>query len=192
MRKIVGRNVYLAPMDLSDSTKYAEWLNDFETTVFLYAYHQIITYENETEWIRNAALKGEPQFGIRLQADDRLIGNCGLINLNQMSGKAEMGIFIGDKNCRGKGLGEEAVRLLLDYGFNVLNLHSIWLKVFDYNQRAINLYRKCGFREAGRLREALLVAGQRYDEIFMDILAAEFGSYVLRDLFDDYTGNVSC
>lgn len=188
MRKIVGNKVYLAPIDSADTDRYVEWLNDFETTVFLYAYHQIITHENEAEWIRNAALKGEPHFGIRLQADGRLIGNCGLLNVNHMVGKAEMGIFIGDKGCRGQGLGEEAVRLLLDFGFNVLNLHSIWLKVFDYNHRAISCYRKCGFKEAGRLRDALLVAGERHDEILMDILASEFGSYVLRDGFQAITG----
>lgn len=185
MRKIAGRHVYLAPLDLKDAEQYVEWLNDFETTAFLYAYHQVITRENELEWLRTAALKGEPQFGIRLMDDDRLIGNCGLNNVNHVVGKAEMGIFLGEGECRGRGLGEEAVRLLLDFGFNVLNLHCIWLKVFAYNRQALQCYRKCGFKEAGRLREAMMMAGERHDEIMMDILAAEFGSYVLRDRFQD-------
>ena len=189
MRKINGKKVYLAPMDIVDCDRYVEWLNDFETSVFLYAYHQIITHENEKEWIRNVALKGEPQFGIRLQADGRLIGNCGLLNVNHMVGKAEMGIFIGEKKYRDQGLGQEAVRLLLDFGFNVLNLHCIWLKVFDYNRRAQKCYRKCGFKEAGRLRDSLLVAGERHDEILMDILASEFGSYVLHELFEASTAS---
>ena len=69
----------------------------------------------------------------------------------------------------------EAIRLLLDYGFNVIKLNNIMLKLFSYNTRGYRCYLKCGFKEIGRRRSARLLGGRYYDELFMDILAEEFG-----------------
>jgi RimJ/RimL family protein N-acetyltransferase len=82
--------------------------------------------------------------------------------------------MIGDKNYWNQGYGQEATRLLLDYGFNLLNLNSIMLGVFSFNQRAIKAYRRVGFREIGLRRQARIINGQKYDVLEMDILAEEF------------------
>ena len=73
-----------------------------------------------------------------------------------------------------KGYGTEAIRVLLDYGFNYMNLHSIKLTVFAFNERALRCYKKCGFKETGRNRENRFINGKYYDTILMDILAEEF------------------
>ena len=96
------------------------------------------------------------------------------MNVDSVHQQAELGIFIGEKDYWDKGLGTEAVKLLLDYGFNLLNLHNILLKVFSYNERAIKCYKKVGFKEIGRRRESREIASQKYDEIYMDILSSEF------------------
>lgn len=64
--------------------------------------------------------------------------------------------------------------LLLDYGFNILNLNNIYLRPYAFNARAIRCYEACGFQVAGRLREAKIINGQKYDEVWLDILASEF------------------
>ncbi|MDO7205773.1 GNAT family protein [Paraclostridium bifermentans] len=61
---------------------------------------------------------------------------------------------MGDKDNWGNGYGKEALSLLLDFGFNLLNLNNIVLKVYSFNKQAIKCYSKIGFKEAGRLREA--------------------------------------
>ena len=48
------------------------------------------------------------------------------------------------------------------------------LKAYSFNQRAINCYRKCGFKEIGRRKDAKLVGGEKYDEVYLDLLASEF------------------
>ena len=83
-------------------------------------------------------------------------------------------IDIFDENKRSNGYGTESLRLLLDYGFNYLNLNNIHLGVKAFNERAIACYKKVGFKEYGRRREAYFLNGKYYDDVFMDILAREF------------------
>jgi len=74
----------------------------------------------------------------------------------------------------------------LDFGFNILNLHNINLEVFSYNKPAIKYYQKVGFKEVGRLREVKQIAGQKLDQIIMDILENEneYKSKLIKDSVD--------
>jgi RimJ/RimL family protein N-acetyltransferase len=103
-----------------------------------------------------------------------------LFAVDSVNRHAMLGIFIGEEAYRGRGYGPEAIRLLLDYGFNLLNLNSVMLGVMSFNQRAVRCYEKVGFREIGRRREARIIGGQRFDGILMDILADEFESPYVR------------
>jgi len=174
VRKIEGEKVYLAPMDVEDAPAYVRWLNDPEISVYLNAFSVTIGLEREKEFLAQSLREQRPEFGIRLVADDQLIGNCGIVNIDQVNRKAEIGIFIGERGLLGQGYGREAVMLLLDYGFNILNLNNIYLRPYSFNTRAIRCYEACGFKMAGRLREAKIINGQKYDELWLDILASEF------------------
>jgi RimJ/RimL family protein N-acetyltransferase len=121
-------------------------------------------------------------FTIVEAGSERAIGRCLLFGLNKTDRTAEIGIFIGEKDCWGKGYGAEAMTLLLDYAFNLLNLNSVMLGVFSFNERAISLYRRLGFREIGRRREARIIGPDKHDAILMDLLASEFVSPVVRKL----------
>ncbi|WP_233573237.1 GNAT family N-acetyltransferase [Leptotrichia sp. OH3620_COT-345] len=88
--------------------------------------------------------------------------------------------MLGNEKYQGKGYGTEAVNLILDYGFSLLNLRSISLSVFEYNEIGYNLYKKVGFREVGRLRKKIEIMGEIYDEIIMDILKEEFQSVYIK------------
>jgi RimJ/RimL family protein N-acetyltransferase len=87
--------------------------------------------------------------------------------------------MIGEKECWGKGYGTETTTLMLDYGFTLLGLHNICLSVFSFNERGIRAYTRAGFREIGRRREAICLAGRAHDIVFMDCLASEFQSPAL-------------
>lgn len=98
-----------------------------------------------------------------------------------MNRTATLGIFIEDKEYLSKGYGTEAIRLLLDYGFNYMNLHSIKLHLMSFNERALKCYKKCGFKETGRIRENRFINGKYYDTIAMDILESEFSESYIRN-----------
>ena len=172
-KKLTGDRVYLSPIDIADSNIFTKWLNDFEITCMTGHAHKQITLSGESKALERIA-QGQTYSIVALDGD-RLLGNCGLHNIDNVNRVAELGIFIGESADQGKGYGVEAIRLLLDYGFNVINLNNIMLKLFSYNTRGYRCYLKCGFKEIGRRRSARLLGGRYYDEVFMDILAEEFG-----------------
>lgn len=173
-KKIEGKKIYLSPMCTDDAIKYAKWMNDFDVTDKINSSCNVISVESEREWLEKNSRIGNYQFAIVKQEKDELIGNCSLHDLDFINGRATAGIFIGDKENRGKGYGTEALKLLISYGFNHLNLYNIMLTVYSFNSPAIACYKKVGFKEIGKRREAYFKNNERYDEIFMDILRSEF------------------
>lgn len=179
--RVVGERCYLSPIDPDDALKYVEWLNDPELAIQLQIVVKPVSIAGEREWIEKFA-KDPYQFAIVDKKSNELIGGCGLKDVDLVNRTSLMGIFLGDRNYRGKGYGEEATRLLVDFAFSYVNLRSIMLEVFDFNPRAIRCYEKVGFKHVGRRRCAKLLGDKCYDEILMDILAEEFDGSILKEL----------
>jgi RimJ/RimL family protein N-acetyltransferase len=173
--KLVGSRCYLSPPEPEDAERWAAFENDLRVALPLgdEAYSSI-SVERERENIAGLARGGDPVFSIVDLETDETIGRCMLFSINPVGRSAMLGIMIGDPRFRGRGYGGEAIRLLLDYGFNLLNLHSVMLGVFEFNTPAIRCYQKAGFREIGRRREVCAIGGRFYDGILMDILDHEF------------------
>ncbi|MCF7794644.1 MAG: GNAT family N-acetyltransferase [Candidatus Cloacimonetes bacterium] len=184
-KKLIGEKVYLSPICVEDAEKYCEWLNDFEVAKNLLIFRDQLSLERE-KLILQDMIKNQAQvFGIVLQDKNELIGNSSIFRINHHNRKAEVGIFIGNKNYWGKGYGSEALSLLLDYGFNILNLNNIMLETFSFNERALKSYKKVGFKEIGRRRQAIIMGGKKYDEILLDILAEDFESPFIKKIIED-------
>lgn len=187
LKKLIGDNIYLSPISLDDVEKYTEMVNDIKVSVGLgyLSYTNIIDFESEKEFL--ISVKKEKMFAVRLLENDNLLGNVGFNSVDLLNRTATMGIMLGNSNYQRKGYGIEAVKLILDYGFSFLNLRNISLSVFEYNEAAYNLYKKAGFKEAGRLRKAVEIMGKTYDVIIMDMLKEEFQSvYIKRELEKRY------
>jgi RimJ/RimL family protein N-acetyltransferase len=175
--KISGEKVFLSPISLEDAETFTLWLNDPETTRYLTVSTMSISLQSERDALVHLA--AGHNYSIVEKGSGELLGNCGIMDINQADRSAEVGIFIGAKERRGRGYGTEALRLLCDYGFNVLNLHNLMLRVYAYNERAMASYRKVGFKEVGRKREARFYGGSYHDVVIMDLLAGELGPSVL-------------
>lgn len=109
-----------------------------------------------------------------IEAGGSIIGICGLFGIDPIGRTAEMGITIGDKAYWGKGNGREAVRTLVGYGFRMLNLRRIFLRVHGRNERAIRAYRTAGFIEEGRLRDHVWSDGAYDDLVMMGVLRGDW------------------
>jgi RimJ/RimL family protein N-acetyltransferase len=180
---IEGEQIALGPARRDLLPLYQRWANDFEVTRTTGLAARVMTLEAEEAWLA-AISSGESNvaFTIYERATWRPIGLCGLHDLDLRHRTAEFGLMIGAKECWGRGYGTEVSRLTLDYGFNVIGLHNIMLRVFASNGRAIRAYQRVGFREVGRRREAHRLGGRVQDVIWMDCLATEFESPLLQRL----------
>ena len=178
-KKFIGDRLYLSPMNPNDVEKYVEWISSPIVSDGMGNTSNILTEAVDKEFIETALKNEDKCFAIILLENDELIGNCSIYVKSTNDGVAELGICIGDEKFRNNGYVQEALNLLLDYGFNYLNLNSVYLSVFSFNDVAINCYKKIGFKEAGRLRENYFLNGKYYDVVYMDILKREFnGSYI--------------
>jgi RimJ/RimL family protein N-acetyltransferase len=184
-KKLIGEKCYLSPWDTSDAEKCCKWFNDTEISVYLTLSAGLFSVEKQREILENSAKQdNEKFFAIVDIKDDELIGGCGLNKINYVNSIANMGIFIGEKENWGKGYGEDAVNLILDFGFNVLNFNSVQLRVFDFNKRGIRCYEKCGFKYVAKIRQKFFFGGKYHDTIIMDILASEFKSRYIKGVID--------
>jgi RimJ/RimL family protein N-acetyltransferase len=170
--KIPGERIYLSPIDPDDAELYTKWLNDIEVERWLGGYSSVYSLPSERAWLEENTKKTDSyQFAIILRDGNRLLGNLGLMDVNQINRRATLGIFIGEAEDRSKGYGSEAIRLLLDYGFRWLGLRNIDLHVHSENARAIACYKKAGFREYGRRHGVVFADGGWQDDVLMEALA---------------------
>jgi RimJ/RimL family protein N-acetyltransferase len=126
-------------------------------------------------WYDREATKDRPDsLWFIIEADGQVIGNCGLEAFDRVSRTCELGITIGERGYWSKGYGREAIGLLLDYAFRILNQQRVWLSVNGDNERAIRSYRASGFAEEGRMRRHKWVGGRYIDYVFMGVLREEW------------------
>ena len=186
-KKLIGDRIYFSPISLEDTEDYLDMVNEIKVSAGLgcIVYTGILDFESQKEVL--SSLKKGKNFAVRLLENNELLGNIGFNSIGEIHRTAEIGIMLGNPKYQRKGYGMEALNLLLDYGFSFLNLRNIYLKVFEYNEPAYNLYKKVGFKEVGRLRKAVEIMGKTYDEIIMDMLREEFQSvYIKRELEKRY------
>ncbi|MGG4550668.1 GNAT family N-acetyltransferase [Paenibacillus humicus] len=176
VRFLEGKKVYLRPIEVSDVNWYFTTLYHHETrkltgTQKHYTQDQIARYiEGKAQDSSSVLLV------IAAVSDDTPIGDIAIQDIDTINRNANIRIAIPDSSNQGKGYGTEAIRLMLDYGFGILNLHRIELNVFSYNEHAMQVYEGIGFKKEGVQREALFYNHQYYDSILMSILEDEYRS----------------
>ena len=172
-KKIIGERIYLSPINIEDYEIYTKWLNDIEVCESLGSYAMQLTLDAEKKWLEEFSSKNH-NYAMVLHEDDKMIGNIGFADIDNINRTGIVGLFIGEKDYHNHGYGTEALKLILDYAFKTLNLHNVMLFVHSNNQRGIACYKKVGFKEIGRRREAKFINGGYVDVVYMDILASEF------------------
>ena len=124
LKKLVGDKCFLSPIDTSEAEVVAKWSNDIEVAVKTGDISDMITYEQQKSYLESMNNRGGYGFYIVDKSKDEIIGVTRLMRINFISRNAVMGIFIGESDNRNRGIGTEAAKLLLDFGFNVLNQRS--------------------------------------------------------------------
>jgi RimJ/RimL family protein N-acetyltransferase len=177
MPRLHGESIMLREYRKEDLHWMRQWVNDPAivsslSDLFLYPH----SYET-TETYLNAMLAGESEsrgFVIANLGNEGYIGQANIDAIDWKNRVGSIGIVIGSTEHWGFGYGTEAMKLLVDFAFRDMNLNRLELEVYDFNERAIRSYLKCGFREEGRLRERQFKKGRYVDVIVMGLLRSEW------------------
>jgi RimJ/RimL family protein N-acetyltransferase len=166
-------DIYLRPLLESDLQHMKDWDQDAEIGYF-FGFDEDssgLTYRE-----RCLALMG--QTNNRLWAiETKRYGFIGEVELTQISWRlreAELKICIGDPNCRGMGFGTQAIKLTLEIAFTNLRLNKIYLRVYQYNTRAIRCYLGIGFKKEAVLKNRHRFGGANRDIYLMYIDQSTF------------------
>ncbi|HQF63989.1 MAG TPA: GNAT family protein [Anaerolineaceae bacterium] len=176
-KKLLSKNVYLSPIEISEAEKYTKWLNDEKVATNLVTHFtKNYNIDKEVEAIK-LLQSTEQYFSIYFVEGNVHIGGGSLNHVDSINRNCELGIFIGESDYWGKGYGTEAVGLLLFYAFMHLNLNYVGLGVKCENARAIKCYEKNGFRILGRRKNYLLSNNRFTDLILMECTLDDYLSH---------------
>jgi RimJ/RimL family protein N-acetyltransferase len=170
-----GERVVLRPVQAWDRERLYELVETIEVRALSNSTPPLPLSLEEIEardkrWIEE---RNQDSAWFAIDVDAELIGMCGLHEIDHYQQHAEVGVRLG-KEYWGKGHGQDAVRTLIAYGFEHLNLAKISLHVLADDERAVGAYRKVGFVEEGRLRAHAWYDGARHDELVMSVLREEW------------------
>ncbi|OEH94443.1 GNAT family N-acetyltransferase [Bacillus solimangrovi] len=170
------KRICLQKMTMKDIEKYHSWKNDIDVMTNTSPYLDTYTFEETEEFVTNVILNNSnsKSYIIIDTETNKSIGVTSLVNIDWKNRNAECIIDIGEKDYWGKGLGKEALSLILQYAFSELNLNRISLKVYSFNKRAINLYTSLGFTIEGEIRKDIFRNGKWHNTILMGILSEEY------------------
>lgn len=169
-----GAGIYLRLMDGGDTDTIVAWRNT-DAVRRRFVYQETFTRQGHEAWIRNMVETGRVvQMMICDLATDRPLGSVYIRDIDRHHNKAEYGIFIGEADARGRGVGTAAAKLMLKYCFEQEKLHRVFLRAFADNQQAIRSYEKAGFRREAYLREDVCIGGEYRDMILMGILKEDY------------------
>ena len=164
---IMGQQVYLRQITQEDTDDIIRWRNSEEVRPF-FIYQKPFTKEGHLKWLETMINSGKGyQFIVCRKEDHKPIGSTYLRDYDTHARKAEYGVFIGEKEEKGKGIGTEILNLTLQFAFHVLHLHKVSARVFSDNQASLRCFLKNGFEQEGYFKEEEYVNGNYRDIIFL-------------------------
>jgi len=174
LKSLVGKYIYLRPIEKGDIKYIRIWGNDLEI-MSLTGEVRPMSQTDAEEFLKNVQNDKERVWFIMvLKENDQVIGEAGLLRMFKAWRTTDLSIIIGEKEVWGKGYGTEAIILLLDYAFQTLKFHRVAIGVVGFNERAIRFYEKVGFKKEGIQRDGYYHNSTFHDFIMMSILEDEF------------------
>jgi RimJ/RimL family protein N-acetyltransferase len=176
MIKLYGKDVYLAALERKDCRKICEdneydFENPVEPTLFGWS------VENSDEWFDEIQQLLKSDVNIRLGIflnDGCVIGDVALQSIDRANRSCSLGIGLSKIEHRSKGHGTQALRLVLEYGFNNQGFERITANTMEINIPAQKVLEKLGFILEGRERKAVYFRGEKFDNLNYSLLIDEY------------------
>ncbi|MGV9307743.1 GNAT family N-acetyltransferase [Nonomuraea sp. NPDC003727] len=172
---LTGERVRLRALEPADSELMWRWYHDPEIGRWMDGSPPISLAQSEEKGENRPRNTFEEMLlGIETLAEQKLIGYLALGDTDFVHGEATLqSIAIGDRDHWGGGHATDALRVICRYAFEEIGLHRIMLWVVADNAAAVHVYKKVGFVEEGRRRQAFRSRGRRHDFLMMGLLESE-------------------
>lgn len=169
---LCDEDIYLRALNDEDiNGNYSKWLNDPEITVYNSHGRFPMTIEKLREYVKIARTSNSMLvLAVVDTKSDKHIGNISLQSISWIDSNAEIAFLLGEKNWWGKGVMQKAGKLLINHGFNTLNLHRIHCGTSSENIGMQKLAEKLGMHKEGIRKEALFNNGKYHDIIEYGII----------------------
>ena len=168
-----GKKIYLRGIEKSDvNESYQQWFNDEEVCRFN-SHHRFPKRREDMESYYQNVICSDNNLVLAIfsKKTKEHIGNVSLQSINFFERSAEFAIIIGDKKYWGEGVGKEAGQIIIDHGFQELNLHRIYCGTSEDNIGMQKLAVHLGFQKEGISRKAMYKNGKYRDIIHYGLLA---------------------
>jgi RimJ/RimL family protein N-acetyltransferase len=169
---IVGRRVVLRPVEDSDYPLIHRWMNHPEIWRYM-DYEMPMSLADVAQDVERSRREGQPY---TIVVDGRPIGRIGLNQFRARDRICSLYMYIGEPSFWGQGFAGDAVMTLLAYAFERWDLHQVELWTLADNNRAIEVYAKCGFVQEGQLRDRSWKGGRWIDRVLMSVNRDEFAA----------------
>ncbi len=173
-----AKNILLRALEREDLKLLHKWQNDGELMRLARSYPDNMSSMEALQGEYEKAIKGEDQekqvFVIEERSSGKAIGWASIRHWGRKQVGADLGLAIGEKKHWGKGYGTEATHLLQNEVFEQLNLHRAEWWTNSENKGSLALAKKMGFKEEGRLRDAVFYDNQFHDIIVHGLLKEEY------------------
>lgn len=172
--KLVG----LRAVERSDLSLLRDWRNIPEFRKNFREFRELNMGRQE-KWFEKTIVESQNDFMFIIEKlkDKVSIGVCGLVYVDWISRSADFSFYIGhnEEYIDNKGYALEAAKLLLDYGFNNLNLHKTWMELYEFDKKKINFFtKKLNFKKDGELRDNCFEGGKYWNSHIYSLLDSEF------------------
>ena len=173
-KKLVGNKVYLSPMDIDyEVPMMTKFMNEDMDIAYFNGFYDSLLGEDKVRELLMKWNEGPFAFSIIEKDTNAFMGHVSMFNADSHQQYITLGIYIAEQ-YRGRGYGKEAMQLAIDYAFNTQRYHTIHLEVFAYNTKALEIYKKLGFKECGRWHKARYHMGESHDIIMMELFREDW------------------
>lgn len=144
MCDIKGNRIKIKSLEVKDVYEMLNWGKHQDPLFKDYNFPEL-SDEEIVKWYNYRTQQRNTKCFSVIDGQDRMIGYINIRNIRRIWKSARLGIVF-DPDILNKGYGTEAIKLLLDYFFNIMKMKTMYLDVAKFNKRAIKCYEKCGFR----------------------------------------------
>jgi len=170
-----GKSVILRALEKEDLSTLRDWRNSSHVRKSTREF-KLLNMINQKNWFESIHQFNPPReimFGI-LNKRKKLIGVTGLTYIDWKNRHSEISIYLSTKGWQSKPETKEIINLIMEYGFEELNLHRLYVEIYELMKENIRLFTQMKFVKEGQLRQKIWRQNKWWDTIIYSKLAKEY------------------